>query len=410
MATVHNGFELSSVVNIKAVGDICPGDDSIMGFGVYSKSRKYGADFPLRHATNALREGDLVIGNLEGVLATEKHIELPSELRFCGEPSFAKVLAKSGFTAINIANNHSFEYGSEIFLETVELLSNEGIQVCGLRNMTGDYYSMPVFLNIKGLEIGIIAYNWVGTDKFKGADDYIAQSHDSIVNYTWKRDREKDRKLQGAVHEMNRNVINDIRKMRQRVDLLILLAHWGFEFVHLPPLGVKLEARSFIDAGVDLIIGNHPHVLQGMEQYNNRHIFYSLGNFVFDARDKRARYSTILDFTVNDSDTMDYDFRPYYINSDFQPCQADNRQVKVIKNIIEQSTKTINTISHRFDLNDDDIYSQYERYYHWCKISAVYHLILAIKEDRKAVAVLVNKIKNFFEVVRLRFQGRKVRW
>jgi poly-gamma-glutamate synthesis protein (capsule biosynthesis protein) len=311
---------------------------------------------------------------------------------------------------LNIANNHTFEYGSAIFSDTIEILENAGIQVCGRRNSTIDYYSMPVFLNIKGLEIGILGYNWIGKDKFNEADTYIAQSHDSIVNYTWNRDGVKDAELQSVVHEKNQNVIHDLRKLKQTVDFVILMTHWGFEFVHVPPLGVKLEARSFIDAGADLIIGTHPHVIQGMERYNNRSVFYSLGNFIFDSRDSKTRYTTILDMQIHDDEKIEYDFKPYYINKEFQPQYANKRQQKKLNEIIDRSTHVINSSSCTIKLNDDDIYRQYERYYNWGKISAIYHLIHAIREDRKVIAVIFRKLQNLFEVIKLQFQGRKVRW
>ena len=192
-------------INIKAVGDICPGDKSILGLGVLNKTKLYGINFPFEKSGEFLRKSDLVIGNFEGLLFNNKHYS--NDLTFCGLQGFANALFNAGFRIVNIANNHVFEHGLEIFLQTVEELENAGINICGLRSASNDFYSKPVEFKIKEKIIGFIGYNWVGTDRFCKADNYIAQSHDSLVNYTWKR--EKIRNLEPGM--ANRNVIDDIK-------------------------------------------------------------------------------------------------------------------------------------------------------------------------------------------------------
>jgi poly-gamma-glutamate synthesis protein (capsule biosynthesis protein) len=175
-----------TTIRIKAVGDICPGDKYILRLGVLEKTRKYGVEFIFEKVKNELKEGDLVVGNLEGLL-TEKVENLGSKnipLSFCGLPKFADALVSVGFNVINIANNHSFEHGPEIFLETVKLLKKAGISVCGLRDESKEYYSKPIIMKKKGKTLGILGYKWVGVNRFSNSNKYLAESHNSIVNYT----------------------------------------------------------------------------------------------------------------------------------------------------------------------------------------------------------------------------------
>ena len=251
------------MIKIKAVGDICPGDKLILGQGVCSLTKKYGVSFPFNLISDSLNNTDILIGNLEGILTQRVKKSRIPDLSFCGLPEFALELRRSGFNVINIANNHVLEHGPELFLETLSHLKNAGIHICGLRDESGEFYSKPLILERKNQKIGILAYNWVAKDKFPNADKYIAQSHDSVVNYTWHRNKKRDKDHRAQVDSMNKNIIDDVRKLNAIVDHVVLVTHWGYEFVHEPPYGVIKEAHSFIEAGARLIIAIHPHVLQG---------------------------------------------------------------------------------------------------------------------------------------------------
>ncbi|MFA6521905.1 MAG: CapA family protein, partial [Candidatus Gracilibacteria bacterium] len=77
-------------------------------------------------------------------------------------------------------------------------------------------------------------------------------------------------------------VVAEIKKVRPESDFIVILPHWGVEYARKPTVGQIKEARMFIDAGADLIIGTHPHVIETIEEYKGKYIFYSLGNFIFD--------------------------------------------------------------------------------------------------------------------------------
>ena len=199
---------------IKVVGDICPGDQAIPGLGTLSLSQKYGADFPFNHISGLFQDADIVIGNLEGMLSESVSNLSISSRRFCGLPKFAEVLGSEGFNVINVANNHILDNGPELFFETVEILRKTGIKICGLRGNNG-YYSQPVIINKKEKKVGIISYNWIVDGKPPEIDNYIAQSHDSVVNYTWHRNPEQDKENQNNYNQKNKNVIRDIKNLKR---------------------------------------------------------------------------------------------------------------------------------------------------------------------------------------------------
>lgn len=398
-------------LKIVAVGDICPGDKAIMGLGVMSKSKKVGGDFYFDKVRHLLHDADFAIGNLEGLLTEAVYGPRLAELTFSGIPKFAEALSSSGFHVLNVANNHTLEHGSTIFQETVDLLRKAGIAVCGLRSRSPEYWSDPVVLRKKGMTVGIIGYNWVGVDKFANADDWIAQSRDSLVNYTWERNCGAGSRHRNNPAAQNHKVIGDIRRLRRDVDFLILCAHWGFEFVHIPPYGITLEAQSFIDAGADLILGHHPHVIQGMERYQERDIYYSLGNFIFDMRSAMSRRSVILEYTWSPASGGSHRFLPVVIDKTFRPVAADGTAAARVQRIIAESSARIHAAGkgHRL-LDDDAVYREYERQYRIGKLRQAVDHFTAIPEDPRMLLLIAAKARGALDLVANRLRGKKVRW
>jgi len=394
-------------LKIKAVGDICPGDVSILGLGVCSMTKKRGSHFIFEHVAEFLNDSDLLIGNLEGALSQQmENIKVPN-LRFCGIPGFAKELKEIGFNVINVANNHVLDNGIEIFEETVGLIQNEGINVCGLKGKNG-FHSEPVILDKSGIKIGVLAYNWIAKDKFVETDKYIAQSHDSVVNYTWDRDDSLDLQNQNNFKNKNQNVINDIKTLKEIVDYVIVYPHWAYEYVHYPPYGVTLEAKTFIDAGADTIIGVHPHVLQGHEEYLNKNIFYSLGNFVFDAKSELTRNSLILNLTVNQRLATEFLFQFVRINNSCQPIPLSNPDP--LEKIIQNSNVEINASDKKNSLNDTKVYKEFEKLYNRGKLKRVFLHFKAIFIYPPVIFLIIKKMITFLGLILLRFKGQKVRW
>lgn len=127
-------------INLIAVGDICPGDHTCMGFGTGTMMKLNEPSFAFRYIANTLRHGDIVFGNCEGVLSNigldPKDIDT---LEFRGLPEFANALRDSGFTVITVANNHIGEHGPQVMHDTIANLRAVGISVVGLRDSKPPY-------------------------------------------------------------------------------------------------------------------------------------------------------------------------------------------------------------------------------------------------------------------------------
>ncbi len=221
-------------INLVAVGDICPGDHTCMGFGTGSLMRSRGPAFPLQHVADRLRGGDIVFGNCEGVLSDiGADLGNIDTMEFRGVPGFANALRDSGFTVVTVANNHVGEHGLEVMRDTARHLRSTGIDVIGIRGKTRT--ALPLIQEIKGLRVGWLAYTWIVSKN----------TSQDIEALSWTRGDE---------------VANEVAALRPEVDFLIVTPHWGREYVSVPPRSVIDHAHAMADAGADLVLGCGPHV------------------------------------------------------------------------------------------------------------------------------------------------------
>jgi poly-gamma-glutamate synthesis protein (capsule biosynthesis protein) len=178
---------------------------------------------------------DLTLVNLETTLTRSK-FRIPKKFNFKGDPSYTGILKAGSIEMVNISNNHIYDYGREGFMDTLAALRRAEIQVCGESNIA--------FYRAKGITIACMGYT--------GWDDSVME-----------------------------HVERDIDYARSRADLVVVSFHWGTERSNYPnSLQIRL-GRFCVDRGADIVVGHHPHVIQGIEKYRDRYIVYSLGNFCF---------------------------------------------------------------------------------------------------------------------------------
>lgn len=193
-----------------------------------------------------MRGTDRTLVNFEGAMTTfSPYPAHDMMLSFTSDPKWAEKMAEYGINIAGLANNHSLNFGAEGLLQTHTFLQQEKIDTFGEPFNT---QNLSTIQNIRGIKIGFIGYH----ELFDGN---------------------------------TAPVIAEIQHLRDQVDFIVVYAHWGDEYrsvIHPRP---QKKARQFIDMGADMVIGHHPHVVQPMEQYNGKYIFYSLGNFVFDQAD-----------------------------------------------------------------------------------------------------------------------------
>ncbi|MEG0014543.1 MAG: CapA family protein [Niameybacter sp.] len=182
---------------------------------------------------------DLTVVNLEGPLTTGG-TRADKTFAIKGDPSYTKILKEGSIEAVSLANNHTYDYGSEGMKQTKQALQAANI----------DYFIEDTisYREVKGIKIALIGEK--GWDKSQGTKEKLKKH---------------------------------IKAAKAQADLVFVMFHWGIEREHYPNDIQKELARLCIDEGADLVIGSHPHVIQGIETYKGKNIIYSLGNFSFGA-------------------------------------------------------------------------------------------------------------------------------
>lgn len=201
-----------------------------------------GSAYPLLKMERFMMGSDRVVANLEGPFTDNKSVAQPNVLTFTFDPSHAPTLKKFGITSVSLANNHTLNFGGKGLQNTREVLKKTGIAYFGdPSNKT----ELSFVEEVGGLKVAHVGY------------------HQFSFGFE--------------------NVTAEIKRLRPLVDYILVYPHWGEEYETTKPTSrSKQEAHAFIDAGADIILGGHPHVVQPLELYKNKMIVYSMGNFIFD--------------------------------------------------------------------------------------------------------------------------------
>jgi poly-gamma-glutamate synthesis protein (capsule biosynthesis protein) len=215
----------------------------------HSPEAVYGDVLPI------LRQNDLRIVNLECALSGDAAPVWKSGSVFKGRPEHIRGLTAVPFDVATLANNHVFDYGTEAFRQTLDLLSEHSIRSVGA-GMSAEEARRPLILGLKGVRIGIVNFS-------EGEDLTSAVSGPGV--FGWDVDA----------------VVESVRAIRPEVDVILVICHGGVEYIPFPPPYLAEAFRHIAETGADLIIGHHAHVPQGVQVLNGVPICYSLGNFVF---------------------------------------------------------------------------------------------------------------------------------
>jgi poly-gamma-glutamate synthesis protein (capsule biosynthesis protein) len=243
---------------INAVGDV-------MLAGRWSAAiRKNGYDFPFRRVAAELKTGDITIANLESPIARGGVEFSGKKFRFRAEPELAGALKESGINLVTLANNHTMDFGGQALMETIQNLEKAGIASVGAGETLAEARKMA-FYTIKGKKIAFLGYSLTQPMEFFAG-----------------------RSSPGTAPGFERIFVEDIRRARQEADYVIASFHWGTEGRSEIQTYQRTVAHKAIEAGADVIIGHHPHVLRGIERYKTGIVFYSLGNFTFASKGRSA--------------------------------------------------------------------------------------------------------------------------
>ena len=227
-------------ITVSAAGDFTIGTDESFGYSgsFVAEAEKNGLPYFVEGIKEIFQEDDFTTVNLETTLTTATK-KAQKKFRFKGDPSYAQIFNLGGIEAVNLANNHIHDYLQQGYDDTRKSLENYKVGYFG--------YDHQYITTIKDVKIGALGYEgWNDTP------------------------------------EIRSQVEKDIKSLRdQGVQIILVHYHWGVERQYVPTGEQQSLARFTIDAGADLILGHHPHVIQGIEEYNGKFIVYSLGNFMF---------------------------------------------------------------------------------------------------------------------------------
>jgi len=244
-------------VQMSFVGDV------LLGSTVEGLLNRNGYDYPYRNVLSYLQRPDLTVADLETPITNGGGSKQTKEYVYYSSPETLPAFKEAGFDLVNLANNHVMDYGAEGLLETFRHLNDNGIPYIGAGKNAEEAFK-PVIIEKKGVKIAFLGFSRVVPDhSWKAGPDHAGVA--DAYNYTLP--------------------VEAIKKAKARADLVVVFAHWGVERQDTPESYQRDLAHRFIDAGADLIVASHPHVLQGFETYKGKWIAYSLGNFIFTTND-----------------------------------------------------------------------------------------------------------------------------
>jgi len=235
--------------------------------------KKYGHDnysYIFQPIKEKLSGYDLVVGNLEGPITEKKSVSVgfregeSRHMVFTFDPAVARTLAENNIKLVNLGNNHILNQGEKGVEQTKKYLSEAGVE----------YFEGSGHLETKfpsGNLVSFVGYNYSESDS-------------------------------------EEKTIENIKSAKEQSDIVIICPHWGMEYkTGDPGSTIRALARRFIDAGADAVIGTHPHVIQASEDYKDKKIYYSLGNFVFDQYFQEETMEGLgVELTINPDGAIEY--------------------------------------------------------------------------------------------------------
>jgi len=262
---VKVGDEISKNI----LGKILPAENPgavFIAVGDVSYSREIGRrisaqdsnDYPFENGRDIFKTADIVFANLETPITEGREIR-DNEVVFRSDPGTESALKNAGITIVSLANNHLPDFGTKGVEDTLKYLDDASILHSGAGTETDAYD--PVYFDSGGIRFALLAY----TDQNLVPSSYAAgEDHPGTAMM--------------GISKMSESVL----EAKSKADIVIVSMHSGTEYVYKSTKFQQSFAHAAVDSGADFVIGHHPHVVQEMEKYKGKYIFYSLGNFIFD--------------------------------------------------------------------------------------------------------------------------------
>lgn len=257
------------ITEIIFVGDV------MLGRSVMSKCLSLNDyNYPFLKTADVLKQADITVGNLENPILNNCPISNDGFI-FCSNKESIEGLKFAGFDLMNLANNHTNNYGNNGLIQTQDFLKKNNIDYFGVNNL--------VIKNINNIKFGFLGFD-----------------------YVFKNPKESDFEL--------------IKNSKNQVDILIVMTHWGVEYKSKSNENQQTIAKNIIESGADVIVGSHPHWVQEIGYINEKPVVYSLGNFVFDQSwSEETKKGLVVRFNYKGKKLEKIDSLPIYMKNLAQP-------------------------------------------------------------------------------------------
>jgi len=316
-----------------------------------------------QHFADLIRAGDVAFCNLEGPCSDLGTPTIGKWITIAMRPAVIPALAEVGFDVAAVANNHALDYGHEAFLDTLERLEVAGIAgVGGGSNLA--QAQRRVILERNGLRLGCLAYavtipwGYEATADRPGIAPVRVQTFYEPTRFGYYIMAEQPgmpAKVVNVINPADLAVLQEqVRQTKEDADAVVVSFHWGVAFLPDPAPYQPELAHAVVEAGADLVVGHHAHILQGVEVYQGVPIFYSLSDFVFDYDDDRMdhRETVLLTALFGPEGLVRAAIRPAVISSHEEPCPARPSEYESFKACLESLSTGMNS---RFEWDRDEI-------------------------------------------------------
>lgn len=273
------------------------GGDIIFGKGVSQMVQAYGLGYLFEPIAPLLREADWTVLNMEGCIST-RGTPLIKEYTFRAPPELAAHLRLAGVSMVSLGNNHSMDYGAIALLDTIESLWQAGVWWAGA-GANREAAAHPVYVDFGVLRVAFVCFTAVVPRGFPAGTRTVGVATLEAV-------------------------LPLLPEARANADAVVVIPHWGEEGTTRPNAKQRRIARQLADSGATLIVGHHPHVVQGYERVGTAHVFYSVGNFIHAPVSRLARQAVLLQATLDKSGVRAIEPTPLWLEGG-RPIPQPNR-------------------------------------------------------------------------------------
>ncbi|KOR86208.1 capsular biosynthesis protein [Bacillus sp. FJAT-22058] len=300
--------------------------DVMMGRYVEEVTEKHGHEYLFRYMKPYFANSDYVSGNYEHTALKEdvsNYKEADTPIRLNSNTSGVEAVKDAGFSVVSLANNHMMDYEEQGLLDTIDEFKSSDMHYVGVGSNTAEAKNSIDYADVNGVRVATLGF----TDVY-GKDAVSKNDKAGLLN---------------SNPDLLFEMIGKARDAKQgNADLVVVNMHWGQEYSTSTTDRQKDLAKAIIDAGADIIIGHHPHVLQSFDVYKDGIIFYSLGNFIFDQGWTRTKDSAMVQYHLANDGKATIDVLPLQIEEATpRPATSSIDKSRVYRQLTKETSEKV---------------------------------------------------------------------